>query len=335
MLYDRLIEQSNVQMFISAGNSGPGENTVGDPSVATKVDERRRLHHRRDLAVQLRLDRARAGPTTCTRSARAARGRTAASSRTSSPPARPSRRRRCGRPAGRWPACTRCRPGTAMFNGTSMASPQAAGAAALLVSAAKQAGVQHQPAQLRQALQLVGPVPRPATAPSSRATGSSRVGAAWEPPGDQHQDRRHHLARSRSIPRSSSSWPRRASASASTTARASRSAQPYTRTYTFTRTSGGWRIDDLQPVAGRQRRDLLARRASRRSRCRRTQPQTLARPRSTRRRRAPLGDPQPRRSGQPGHRVPDVEHRGRGPTTSSRPGFSHDHHRHRSVATRR
>ena len=32
-------------------------------------------------------------------------------------------------------------PGYAMFNGTSMASPQAAGAAALLVSAAKQAGV--------------------------------------------------------------------------------------------------------------------------------------------------------------------------------------------------
>ena len=37
VLYDRLIDQSNVQMFISAGNSGPGENTVGDPSVATKV----------------------------------------------------------------------------------------------------------------------------------------------------------------------------------------------------------------------------------------------------------------------------------------------------------
>ena len=31
VLYDRLIDQSNVQMFISAGNSGPGVNTVGDP----------------------------------------------------------------------------------------------------------------------------------------------------------------------------------------------------------------------------------------------------------------------------------------------------------------
>jgi hypothetical protein len=45
-----------------------------------------------------------------------------------------------------------CDVGYAMFNGTSMAAPQAAGAAALLVSAAKQAGVQYQPAQLRQAL---------------------------------------------------------------------------------------------------------------------------------------------------------------------------------------
>ena len=43
-------------------------------------------------------------------------------------------------------------PGYSMMNGTSMASPQAAGAAALLVSAAKQTGVQYQPDQLRQAL---------------------------------------------------------------------------------------------------------------------------------------------------------------------------------------
>jgi hypothetical protein len=39
-----------------------------------------------------------------------------------------------------------------MLNGTSMASPQAAGAAALLVSAAKQSNVQKQPVQLRQAI---------------------------------------------------------------------------------------------------------------------------------------------------------------------------------------
>jgi subtilisin family serine protease len=37
ILYNRLIDQSKAQMFISAGNSGPGHNTVGDPSVADKV----------------------------------------------------------------------------------------------------------------------------------------------------------------------------------------------------------------------------------------------------------------------------------------------------------
>ncbi|MCW2605405.1 MAG: Outer rane stress sensor protease DegS, partial [Frankiales bacterium] len=37
LLYDRLIEQSNVQIFISAGNSGSGMNTVGDPAVASRV----------------------------------------------------------------------------------------------------------------------------------------------------------------------------------------------------------------------------------------------------------------------------------------------------------
>jgi Subtilase family len=43
-------------------------------------------------------------------------------------------------------------PGYQLANGTSMASPQAAGVGALLVSAAKATGIQHQPAQIRQAL---------------------------------------------------------------------------------------------------------------------------------------------------------------------------------------
>ena len=42
--------------------------------------------------------------------------------------------------------------GYAMMNGTSMASPQAAGAGALLVSAAKATGLSHKPEQLRQAM---------------------------------------------------------------------------------------------------------------------------------------------------------------------------------------
>src|SRR5690606_26900548 len=37
LLYDRLIEETGVQIFSSAGNSGAGTNSVGDPSVASDV----------------------------------------------------------------------------------------------------------------------------------------------------------------------------------------------------------------------------------------------------------------------------------------------------------
>ena len=36
-LYNRLINDYGVQLFISAGNSGSGVNTIGDPAVATDV----------------------------------------------------------------------------------------------------------------------------------------------------------------------------------------------------------------------------------------------------------------------------------------------------------
>ncbi len=36
-LYDALISEYGVQIVISAGNSGPGINSIGDPSVATDV----------------------------------------------------------------------------------------------------------------------------------------------------------------------------------------------------------------------------------------------------------------------------------------------------------
>ena len=77
VLYDRLIEQYNVQMFISAGNSGAGLNTIGDPSVATKVMSVGSYITNDDLAGQLRLATRRT-PTTCTPSRRAVRARTAA-----------------------------------------------------------------------------------------------------------------------------------------------------------------------------------------------------------------------------------------------------------------
>ncbi len=36
-LYTRLIDTYGVQLVISAGNSGPGANTIGDPGLADKV----------------------------------------------------------------------------------------------------------------------------------------------------------------------------------------------------------------------------------------------------------------------------------------------------------
>ena len=47
-LYNRLIDDYGVQMFISAGNSGPGLNTIGDPSVADRRGQRRRPRSRKE-----------------------------------------------------------------------------------------------------------------------------------------------------------------------------------------------------------------------------------------------------------------------------------------------
>jgi hypothetical protein len=149
-LYNRLIEQYNVQMFISAGNSGAGMNTVGDPSVATNVvsvgtyitDETWRKNYGSDSTFVDNMHGF---------SSRGPREDGGFKPSLIAPGAAVSTIPMWQSQAGQCLPYL-CDVGYAMFNGTSMAAPQAAGAAALLVSAAKQAGAQYQPAQLRQAL---------------------------------------------------------------------------------------------------------------------------------------------------------------------------------------
>jgi hypothetical protein len=178
VLYDRLIDQENVQMFISAGNSGPGENTVGDPSVATKV-----------MSIGAYITDATwesnygsTAPAEGTDnlhpfSSRGPREDGGFKPNVVAPGAAISTTP-LWQPGGPVAGVHDLPPGLSMFNGTSMASPQAAGAAALLVSAAEQTGVQHQPAQLRQALNSSARFLTEYGA-YEQGNGLIQVGAAW------------------------------------------------------------------------------------------------------------------------------------------------------------
>ncbi|HEY0734707.1 MAG TPA: S8 family serine peptidase, partial [Herpetosiphonaceae bacterium] len=149
-LYDRLIEQYNVQIIISAGNSGPGANTIGDPSVASKVVSVGSYVTKASWQANYGSDSEYADNLHyySSRGPREDGGFkpnvVAPGSAVSTVPT--------WQLGGPVPGTYVLPAGYAMFNGTSMAAPQTAGAAALLVSAAKQTNVQKQPAQLRQAL---------------------------------------------------------------------------------------------------------------------------------------------------------------------------------------
>jgi subtilisin family serine protease len=179
VLYDRLIEQYSVQMFISAGNSGPGENTVGDPSVATNVMSVGA--YITDATWLSNYGSTAPAPGTDNLHPFSSRGPredggfkpnvVAPGAAISSTPV--------WQPGGPVEGVHQLPPGYSMFNGTSMASPQAAGAGALLVSAAQQSGVQHQPAQLRTALnsstRFLGNY-----GAHEQGNGLIQVGAAWD-----------------------------------------------------------------------------------------------------------------------------------------------------------
>ena len=179
LLYGRLIDQTNVQMFISAGNDGSGANTVGDPAARGQGDGHRLVHLEGDLAEQLRLRlRVHRQPARL-QLARPAGGRRlrAAARRSRAPRSRPSRP---GSRASPLAGTYTLPPGYGMFNGTSMASPQAAGSAALLISAAKQVGVQKQPDQIREALKSSARYLDSRLGAYEQGVGIIDVPAAWD-----------------------------------------------------------------------------------------------------------------------------------------------------------
>ncbi|MFC8274070.1 S8 family serine peptidase [Streptomyces sp. NPDC057271] len=150
-LYTRLIDQYGVQLVISAGNSGPGINTIGDPGLADKVISV-------GAAVSKSTWAANYGSAVKAKyamfpfSSRGPREDGGFTPTITGPGSAvntiPTWQAGSGVPEAGYelPA------GYGMLNGTSMSSPQVAGASALLLSAAKQKRIELSPLTLRTAL---------------------------------------------------------------------------------------------------------------------------------------------------------------------------------------
>ncbi len=177
-LYDRLIDVYGVQLFISAGNSGAGINTIGDPSVATDV-----------VSVASSISKA----TWAANYGSAVSSKLALHNYSSRGPREDGGFKPNVMAPGsaistvpQWlkqPDLAEAgytQPvGYAMFNGTSMASPQAAGSAALLLSAGFQTGTPITLKQLRESIYTSADYQKSLEA-AGQGTGQLDVPGAWK-----------------------------------------------------------------------------------------------------------------------------------------------------------
>ncbi|MEU5362929.1 S8 family serine peptidase [Streptomyces sp. NPDC005925] len=150
-LYTRLIDDYGVQLVISAGNSGPGANTIGDPGLADKVISVGASVSRATWAANYGsvVEKRYAMMPFSSRGPREDGGFTP----TLTAPGAAINTTQTWLPGGPVAeAGYSLPPGYSMLQGTSMASPQATGASALLLSAARQKGIDLTPAKLRTAL---------------------------------------------------------------------------------------------------------------------------------------------------------------------------------------
>jgi Subtilase family len=178
VLYNRLIEDNNTEMFISAGNSGPGENTIGDPAVASKVmavgayitKETWQRNYGSDANFQDNLHPfSSRGPA---EDGAFKPNVVAPGAAVSSAP--------IWQPGVPVVGTYDLPPGYQMMNGTSMAAPEATGAAALLISAGKQQddGMFWGAAQLRMAMNSTARF-IPGYNAADQGNGLIDVGSAW------------------------------------------------------------------------------------------------------------------------------------------------------------
>ena len=178
-LYNRTIDEFNMQIFNSAGNSGAGSNTVGDPAVATKS-----MAVGSSITAASWLANYGSEPLNAeglhpfsSRGPREDGGFkpqiiAPGSAISSVPPWQ------AGQPVA---GVYTLPPGYGMFNGTSMAAPQATGAAALLVSAYKATFGGNRPtaAALRSAI-MSGAFYKPQLGAYEQGAGMFWVPTAWD-----------------------------------------------------------------------------------------------------------------------------------------------------------